>query len=158
MGLISYGAFGKLRLCSFLRRGVVDLENWEFDGRRWIGEAYVFTEVLRLERDPTIVRAVSVDLIELPRAPRTALLEALGLPLRRGMQLDELTVLFGRPRRSCAFVDDRTTYEFRIGRRWRYRLHCVLLHDGGLIYVQLLTPRGAAPTRARPRAAPGRGR
>jgi hypothetical protein len=144
MNLPTYEEFGKIRLRDFVGRGVRSLKNWEYEEELWLGEACGFTEVLRLTRDSAVVRSVSVDLGDLAVRQHVALLDALGLPLRRGMELKQVTDVLGDPRLAMSFVKDRTTHEFRIGRRWRYRVACTLLHKGGLIYVTMMSSERVA--------------
>jgi hypothetical protein len=141
LNLPSHEAFGQLRLRDFLRRGVRALDNWEYDDDLWVGEACGFTEVLRLTRDPTVVRAVSLDLNALSTRHQVALLETLGLPLRRGMDFQQVTQVLGDPRQTMDFIKDRTSHQFRLGKRWRYTVTCTLLHKGGLIYVTMCRRR-----------------
>jgi hypothetical protein len=141
MELPAYDELGALRLRDFLRRGVRDLTDWEYAGKRWVGEAAGFTEVLRLERDPEVVRSVALDLVKLPSRVQARLLEALGLPLRRGATLAQLRAVLGKPRSEHSFVPDRTTYEFRVGTRWRYRISCTVLRKGGLVYLTMMAAR-----------------
>lgn len=139
MKLPSYEDFGALRLKAFVSRGVRALQNWEYADERWVGEAIGFTEILRLERDPEVVRSVAVALVDLPERVQAALLGAIGLPLRRGMTLGQITRVLGKPTGTHKFVPDRTTYEFRVGSP-RYRVSCTILAEGGLIYVTMLAP------------------
>jgi hypothetical protein len=138
MELPTHEEFGKLRLGQFATCGVRALKDWEYLEELWVGEAIGFTEVLRLARDPKVVRSVAVDLVELPARVQTRLLEAVGVPLCRGMTLSEITALLGKPQGASMLVPDRATYEFRIGTRWRYRVSCTIRKKVGLIYFTMV--------------------
>ena len=140
MELPTYDEFGKLRLRRFVSRRIRALKDWEYEEELWVGEACGFTEVLRLARDPKVVRSVAVDLTDLPSRAQARLWNALGVPLRHGMTSRQIFALLGRPRRTKSFVPNRLTYEFRIGSRWRYRISCTVLEKGGLVYFTMLAP------------------
>jgi hypothetical protein len=142
--LIPYAAFGRLRLADFLPAGaeVADLADWEYMEDLWVGEAVGFTEFLRLEEEPEVVRSVALHLAELPPATSAAVLGALRLPLAPGMRLEEVTARLGPPAavHSFATAPDRTTYEFRCGDAEPYDVSCTVHEAAGLIYVTVLAP------------------
>ena len=142
--MLSHEEFHKLRLCQFVDPAeVTGLSDWEFMGRDWVGEALGFTEWLRPKSAPEQLGSVALDLDALPADVAEACLSRLGLPLRRHMTLPDLVALYGEPVRVARFVDDRATYEFRIGDPDLYRLSCTVLADGGLHYLVLAVADGA---------------
>ena len=66
--LIPYTVFGRLRLADFLPTSaeVETLTDWEYMDDVWVGDAFGFTEFLRLDEDPDVDRSVALDLAELP--------------------------------------------------------------------------------------------
>jgi hypothetical protein len=139
--LLAYAEFAKLRLAQFLRRDPVLLsevasrQGWEFMGGTWIGEGLGFTEFLRLERMPHELGCVSVDLASLPNAIGEAILNRLGLPLRHGMVGTEVDAQMGAPERQHAFVADRESFDYTVGRAWPYHVGCTVHDRDGLIYL-----------------------
>src|SRR5688500_18950052 len=98
--LIPYSRFGRLRLADFApsRAEVVNVGDWEFMDDRWVGEAVGgFTEFLRLEEEPEVVRSVALGLAALPRDVSAAILGAIGLPLEPGMEAASVEARLGRP-------------------------------------------------------------
>ncbi|MEU5830990.1 hypothetical protein [Micromonospora tulbaghiae] len=147
---ISHDAFGQLRLAQFL--AVEDLEElraWEYLGRRWVGEAAGFTEWLRLESAPGVTRSVAIDLAALPEATAQRMIDALGLPLRAGMDQQHITGVFGRPTDTERFVRDRVTLVFHVGAADPYELSCTVHEEHGLIHLTMHpTPLPQEPTAA----------
>ena len=150
MGLIAYDAFGRLRLAHFVPEpeSIVALSDWEYEEDLWIGEALGFSEWLRLEEAPEILRSLSLDLSNLPDEVSAQVLDTLRLPLVRGMSAEEILQRLGQPERICAFATapDRRTLMFRCGSREPYTIGCTVHEDDGLTYVTVLaaTPRRLA--------------
>nr|BFE63022.1 hypothetical protein GCM10020063_075480 [Dactylosporangium thailandense] len=115
------------------------IEPWESLERDWCGEASGFTEWLRLESEPEVLRSVAIDFVALPEPATTAMLADLRLPLRRGMRVEEVFAVCGSPRETLSFVGDRTTYEFRVGSSESYDVSCTVHHGDGLIYITVHT-------------------
>lgn len=146
MELISYSELAALRLTTLasdvkgLPGPIVSLENWQYQGREWIGEGVgAFTDFLRPINDPTRVGAVSLDLVDLPDVFQVEVLRKLRLPLVRGMSKDAVIASMGRaPARVMKFAEDRVTLEFEVGDRWRYEVSCTIRDDAGLTFVTLI--------------------
>jgi hypothetical protein len=122
VNLVSYSRFGALRLTDFLAPGaeVVELADWEFMDDRWIGEADGgFTEFLRLEEEPNVVRSVALDLASLPRDTAGAVMRAIGLPLEPRMTEDAIPATLGPPESVNQFptAPERRTLNFVVGTR-----------------------------------------
>lgn len=149
LSLPTHEQFAGLRLHQFLpAAAVAPLANWEYLEHSWVGEGHVFTCVLQLQAEPGRTRAINIDLCETAdRAEEVGarLLEAVGLPLQRGMDLQTIVERLGGvlPVREFAFATDRRTYEFQLGGgdpRRTYELLCTITHVGGLIFVTMNTP------------------
>ncbi len=154
--MISYARFGKLRLAQFRPDAdIVELSGWEFEDARWVGEAVGFSEWLRLESDPDVLRSLTLDFIEFPPGAAAAVLRALGLPLRAGMRAGELREFLGEPVAERRFVADRVTYEFALEGPPRYDVSCTVRRRGGLTYLVVMRP--LPMTRAESSAAPDGG-
>jgi hypothetical protein len=146
--MISHDRFGALRLCQFLPDAeIVKLENWEFMERVWIGEALGFSEWLRLEADPELLRSLALDFGDFPEQAAKEVLRTIDLPVSAGMTVDRLRDLFGEPKRELRFarVNDRATYEFVSASSPHYNVSCTVLHDGGLTYLVVMVPLGKLP-------------
>ena len=143
--MISIARFGQLRLAQFRPDvEIAELTNWEFMEAIWIGEAIGFSEWLRLESDPGVLRSLAIDFVEFPEAAAGAVLQAIELPVRAGMRLRELRDLLGEPVGELRFVPDRVTYEFVLVGPPKYDVSCTVLNDGGLSYLVIMRP---LPTR-----------
>ena len=135
--------FQKLRLRDFVTDDdeVVDLANWEFLDRTWVGEAIRFSEWLRPEDDPERLVTLALELNHLRPDVVDAVLDRIGLDVRRGDTAPALSTKLGPPVDTQAFVPDRTTYIHVVGDRQQYEVSCTVLHDGGPTYV-VVAPRG----------------
>ena len=145
--MISYTRFGKLRLTQFRPDAdIADLAGWEFMDDVWVGEAIGFSEWLRLESDPEVLRSLALDFAEFPADAADTVLRAIDLPVRAGMSAPELQTLFGDPVKQLRFVADRITYKFVVSGP-HYSVSCTVLNDGGLSYLVVMRPRGVSAAR-----------
>lgn len=139
--MITHTRFGKLRLANFRSDAeLAALDNWEFMDRLWVGEAIGFSEWLRLADEPEVLRSLAIDFGEFPELAARAVLQAIGLPVRAGMRLGELTELLGGPVEIQRFVKDRVTYDFEVAGPPRYNVSCTLRRVGGLTYLVVMAP------------------
>ena len=139
--MISHGSFAKLRLAHFRPDAeITELDNWEFMDHTWLGEAVGFSEWLRLEDEPEVLRSLAIDFSEFPELAAAEVLRTIDLPLQAGMKLDELCKLLGEPATEHRFVKDRVSYEFVFTEPPRYDLSCTVLNRGGLMYLVVMTP------------------
>src|SRR5215211_7746486 len=106
--MITHSDFGKLRLAQFLPNAeIAQLRDWEFEDRLWAGEAVGFSEWLRPEDEPSVLRSLAIDFAQFPADAASRVIEALDIPVVRGMTLPELKSRFGEPVRTYRFVPDR---------------------------------------------------
>jgi hypothetical protein len=139
--MISYARFGKLRLAQFRPDAeIAELAGWEFMDTTWVGEAVGFSEWLRPESEPEVLRSLALDFAEFPPGAAAAVLRAIDLPLRAGMQVGELRAVMGEPVEEHRFVADRVTCEFVVAGPPRYNVSCTVLNDGGLSYLVVMCP------------------
>ena len=140
MEMISYGEFGRLRLRDFCGDEVAESESpdWEWMGGQWYCDGVGFTWFGRLHDMPKETGGLEVDLAELPERVWSRILESLHLPLRAGMTFESLASILGQPLETQTFVEDRKTYEFRVGSVHPYGVSCTVLDDGGLIFVSVI--------------------
>ena len=137
--MISHARFGKLRLSRFLPdTEVFWVSGWEFMDEVWVGEKVAFSEWLRLESDPEVLRSLAIDFAEFPADAAGAVLRAIDLPVWAGMSFAELRALLGEPAEVLRFVADRVTYEFAVPGPPRYNLSCTVRNDGGLSYLVVM--------------------
>jgi hypothetical protein len=139
--MIPHARFSKLRLAQFRPDAEIsELANWEYMDALWVGEAVGFSEWLRLESDPEVLRSLAVDFAEFPEEAAFAVLHAIDLPVRRGMTAAKLRVVLGEPVEEYRFVADRITYEFAVAGPPQYNVSCTVLNDGGLSYLVVMRP------------------
>jgi hypothetical protein len=139
--MISHARFGKLRLAHFRPDAeIAELDNWEFMGHKWIGEAVGFSEWLRLEDEPKTLRSLAIDFSEFPEEAAANVLRTIDLPVRAEMKLNEICELLGEPVKEHRFVKDRVSYEFIVPRPPRYNVSCTVLNQGGLTYLVVMAP------------------
>lgn len=133
---VTHADFGRLRLADYVpAHDVVQLDGWEYLDREWVGEAKGFTEWLRLESDPDVLRSIALDFQALPASVIAAVLTTLRLPLHSGMTAEKITAVLGQPVELSTFVPDRTTYDFNIDNVDAYAVGCTVRQDHGLIYL-----------------------
>lgn len=141
--MISYDRFGTLRLTDFLPHAqIAELSDWEFDERLWVGEAVGFSEWLRLEDEPEILRSLAIDFSEFPCAAVEEVLRTIDLRIQGGMTFEQLRTILGEPYETLRFVDDRISYEFLSQEPHPYKVSCTVLNEGGLVYLVVMVPHG----------------
>jgi len=141
--MISHDRFGVLRLASFLPHAqIVELRDWEFMERRWVGETIGFSEWLRLEGEPNVLRSLAIDFGKLPNSAVEEILRAIDLPIHGGMSFEQLRTILGEPYETQRFVADRATYEFFSQEPHPYEVSCTVLNEGGLVYLVVMVPIG----------------
>ncbi len=139
--MISHARFGKLRLAQFRPDAdIAELNGWEFMDHMWVGEAAGFSEWLRLEDTPEKLRSLAIDFAEFPEQAAADVLRAIDLPVRAGMNFDELRDLLGEPVNQQRFVKDRVSYDFALAAPAKYKLSCTVLNKGGLTYLVVTAP------------------
>jgi len=139
--MIPYDQFARLRLARFLPAAdLAELDNWEFEEHLWVGEALGFSEWLRLEDDPDVLRSLAIDFAEFPAPAAESVLRAIQLPVRAGMSLRELDDLLGGRIAEHRFVDDRVSCDYFTPEPHCYRISCTVLNDGGLSYLVVMVP------------------
>ena len=141
VSMISHHDFGELRLSQFAPTSEIRaLANWQFMERTWVGEAIGFSEWLRPQSSPNLLQSLAIDLAVLPESISTAVFLRLGLPLRRGMSVEQITASLGQPVATQEFVADRASHEFYVERSEAYNVSCTVLSDAGLTYVVVSIP------------------
>ena len=139
--MITHRDFHQLRLRSFVD-DVVELQDWQFMGREWIGEANGFTEWLRPVDDPSRLGSLALDLAQLDEVVAGEILDQLGLALRLGMTLTEVVGVLGDQIDTQQFVPDRRSYDFHVDSPDGYSVSCTIKDDDGLIYVVVMADAG----------------
>jgi hypothetical protein len=142
MNIISHKEFGKLKLNQFLnKKNITKLRNWRFMEDSWFGEAYIFTEFLRLYKSPfktkTKTKSISLELDRLGESTANKIIQKLGLELEEGMTIQEISNQFKSPVFTCA-QEDRISYEYIIGNKEKYYLSCTVFEKGGLNYIVMM--------------------
>jgi hypothetical protein len=138
--MISHEEFGKLRLVQYLPdTNLARLRNWEFEERYWVGEGFGFSQWLRLESDPHVLRALSIAFDDFPPDAAADVLKTIGLPLIPGMTLPAIQKVLGEPVKKYHFGDDRVSYDFTSAGP-TYHISCTILNNGGLSYLEVMQP------------------
>lgn len=149
--MLSHAEFRTLRLRALAPHlEVVDLKDWEFMDRMWIGEAVGFSEWLRPTTDPHSLGSLALG-TELPPELWDAVLARLGLLVRRGMTRAAIEAVLGPPLREERFVDDRVSLEYVLGVAEKFDVSSTIHNEEGLLYLVVMTRKGR-------RAALGKGR
>lgn len=140
MELISYNEFSRLRLRDFCRDKIAesDTPDWEWMGGQWYCDSVGFTWFGCLHDTPKETGGLEVDLGDLPERVWLRILDSLHLPLRAGMTFDMIASILGQPFEIGTFVENRKTYEFRVGSAYPYIVSCTVLDDGGLVFVSVI--------------------
>jgi hypothetical protein len=134
--MLTHEEFARLRLSEFIsNEHIHPVTDFEFLDRLWLGETVGFSEWLRPQERQDVLESLSLDFDDLPADVIERVLAKIQLPLRKGMVLDEIVSLLGARYETHTFVDDRKVFEFRVGTPDAYDVSCVVLNDGGLIYV-----------------------
>lgn len=140
--LITHREFFQLRLGQFFpASSIVELENWEFMNRLWVGEAIGFSEWLCPADKPETLKSLSLDFSVLPKVGYERVLSALGLELRPGMNAEVIEKILGAPCETFEFVPDRKSYEFQYGSEDEYTISCTVKNECGLSYLVVMTAR-----------------
>ena len=148
--LIPYADFADLRLVHFVppEAEVVDLSDWEYEDDVWVGEAIGFTEWLRLQDEPEILRSISLDLSDLSAEVSDAILRRIGLPLQRGMDQDAVDAVLGSATATTHILSDRHTAEYSVGSRFPYTVSCTFAERGlSFVTMRAPTPRRRSESR-----------
>ena len=141
--MFSHDRFGALRLAHFLPdTQIAELRDWEFMEHLWVGEAIGFSEWLRLENKPDVLRSLAIDFVEFPKSAAEAVLRTIDLPIHGGMTFEQLRNILGEPYETERFVADRITYEFFSQEPHPYEISCTVLNEGGLVYLVVMVPLG----------------
>ena len=137
--MIPHTKFGRLRLKQFLPDAdIAELEDWEYEERVWVGEAVGFSEWLRPVEVPETLGSLSINFEDFPESAADQALQAIELPLKRGMTADDLKAVLGEPVETLRFVKDRVTYEFMTPEP--YKVSCTVKDDGGLTFLGVMVP------------------
>ncbi|HUT61539.1 MAG TPA: hypothetical protein VNA25_27165 [Phycisphaerae bacterium] len=139
--MIAYDEFGRLRLAQFMPQAeIIELDDWQFMGRTWVGEAVGFSEWLCLKSEPSVLRSLSLDFSGLPATVAASVLKRLRLPLRARMNSEEIGAALGRPRLVFTFAGGRRSYEYAYGTDFAYSVSCTVHETQGLIDVVVMRP------------------
>src|SRR5689334_21055614 len=104
--MIPYERFGTLRLIHFLANADVvalDYVILDKEWRLWGGEARGFSEWLRLDVEPDVLRSLAIDFTDFPQASAEDVLRTIELPVRRGMGIQELCGLLDEPTQTLRY-------------------------------------------------------
>lgn len=140
MQLIPYSQFERLRLTNFYpNKEEIDLlVDWEYMDGMWIGEGVGFSTFLRPYNKPNCLGSIELDMIDLSNEVVTSVLQKVMLPLEKEMSAEQINGWLGPPVNTVQFVADRRTYEYSVGRKYRYLVSCTVHESQGLIFVGIM--------------------
>src|SRR5207247_2508510 len=102
-------------------REIFESDDWEWMGGFWINEGIrTCTSVSRHKDTPNEAGGLEVDFRDLPESGVVAIFDAIHLPLRPGMTLQEVQSVLGEPEHTDVFVADRKSYDFTVGSHYPY--------------------------------------
>jgi len=86
------------------------------------------------ESPPTVLSGIDISLLdaELPTGVPALVAEACAPMLRAGIQIHDVTELFGSPDFENSDGSESGFYRFQVGRRWAYRVGCHFRAADGL--------------------------
>jgi hypothetical protein len=141
MELISYEEFGKFDIRPFAKNdvGVVEQNGVEWRGGIWTSESVgACTCICRHESMPDVVGGLEIDFSDLSETDTLTFFNALRLPLRPGMSLQEVQAVLGEPKERVDFIEDRRGYGFYVGSHNPYEVGCIIRDSVGLVYVSVI--------------------
>ena len=140
LDLLSYSAFGQLRLSSFVPPGteIIEQSYVEWMDGLWLAEGVGFTWFGRLMAQSDQTAGLEVLFKELDEASIGRILRFLRVPLNPGMKFEKLRELFGWPSTTNVFTSDRKTYKFRVGYGDQYEIGCTVQDEHGLIHLSVI--------------------
>ena len=141
MELIPYEEFARFNIRPFAQsgRGVVQQADYEWMGGLWANESVgACTGVCRHESAPDEVGGLEIDFRDLPEKDTLAIFDALHLPLRPGMTLQEVQAVLGEPQERVDYIEDRRGYGFEVGSQYPYEVRCIIRDSVGLVYVSVI--------------------
>ena len=141
MELITYNEFAKLRMKQLVPADteVIETHGWEWMGGFWINEGFRFcTSLSRHVDTPDEAGGLEIDFRDLPQSLVLGICDKIHLPLRPGMNLEEVLSILGQPEQTYTFVADRKTYDFTVGSQYPYHVSATVHETDGLIYVTVI--------------------
>jgi hypothetical protein len=141
MELIDYDEFGRFDIGRFAQpgRGVIHQDDITWRGGVWACDAVgAATCVFLHESMPDVVGGLEIDFRDLSERDTLAFFDALHLPLRPGMSLQQVQTVLGEPTQRVDFIEDRRGYGFEVGSRYPYEVGCIIRDSVGLIYVSVI--------------------
>ncbi len=110
------------------------LADWEFLGLVWTGEALGWSECI-VSDDDQKYRSLSLDLEELEDATIVNILDALKLPLKKGMSLDEIVAVYGQADKTSSFIDTQINMDYVIHQPETLFISLTVSFEVGLKYM-----------------------
>lgn len=140
--MIEPSAFHKLRLRYLIPHRKTD-RAWftSYLGHYWFGQTYYFTDVLQPVSSPSATHSLSVEFDRLSDEEVADIFHTLGLPVEKSLGYDDMVTLFGQPSRVEEYLNDRKTFEYKMGKTQDYIVHFTLLNDGPIAFFNMHTAR-----------------
>jgi hypothetical protein len=137
---LTYTEFGRLRLRGFLPVGtqITEQPDFEWMNGHWWHEGIGFTWFGRLMEKREDTAGLELLFDELDHETIKAILDFIGLPLDPGMRIGNLEKILGIPESAQVFINDRRTYNFRVGPTEPYQLGCTVHNDHGLTHISVI--------------------
>jgi hypothetical protein len=138
--IIQTKEFHKLRLKDFLiDRDIDRVWNYEYLGRTWFGETYIFSHALRTYSNPFKTKSIALDIGELSEKEKQQISSKLNLDINSFQSQQNCNLKFGEPISTETYTDDRKTFVYFINGASSYELGFTILNNGGLVYFTMET-------------------
>jgi len=137
---ISIKDFSKISLKKLLPGRDIDRTwGYEYLGRVWLGETYVFNHALKLYSKPFTTKSIAIETGSLNLGELKTVSNIIGIELLEIKSLEDLVSIFGAPVKVEEFTDDRKTYVFFVGEPPDYEIGFTILNKGGLVFFTMDT-------------------
>lgn len=138
--MIKIKEFHKLRLKDLLiDRNINRVWNFEYLGRTWFGETYIFSHALRTYSNPFKTKSIALDISELSEKEKQNISSKLNLDIDSFQSQENCNLQFGEPISIETYTDDRKTFVYFTNGSSSYELGFTILNNGGLIYFTMET-------------------
>ena len=138
--IIKTKEFHNLRLKDFLiDRDINRVWSYEYLGRTWFGETYIFSHVLRTYSNPFKTKSIALSISELSEKEKQKISSKLNLDINSFQSQESCNLQFGEPISIETYTDDRKTFVYFIDGLSSYELEFTILNNGGLVYFTMET-------------------
>ena len=136
MNIINTEKFKRLRLTNFLDElKITHLNNWEYQGKKWLGEANSFTQFLQPESQPFETHSISLDIQNLNDEELWKISEELSIILDKKILKEDIIEDFGNIFHKKEFNNNNiTSFTYKIE---CYRVKFSFSKEGTLVFFEM---------------------